>query len=44
MLVLRRLSTLADWQSFADALDQRDTNAPFLIDYGFPQNWRDYLM
>ncbi len=43
-LVLKRLSTKTNWQTFAYALDQRDINQPFLTDYGFPQNWRDYLM
>lgn len=43
-LVLKRLSTTTNWQTFAYALGQRDKNRPFLLDYGFPQNWRDYLL
>jgi len=43
-LVLKRLSTQTNWQIFANDLDQRDKNQPFLSDYGFPQNWRNYLL
>lgn len=44
LLILKRLSTPKDWQFFSTELDRRDGIRPFLGDYGFPKDWRTYLL
>jgi abortive infection bacteriophage resistance protein len=44
-LVMRRLSEDQTWQRFMQSLETKVKSSPFfsLQDYGFPDNWRDYL-
>jgi abortive infection bacteriophage resistance protein len=45
-LVMRQLSEKATWEEFINSIEESEKHSQFfdLYDYGFPVNWRSFLI